>query len=127
MFPCDGSACTNASATLARPSTWRVNASVHTLSYGTNRITYAVNISRPELMVENELAVAGWQANSSRVSPVHTRLPLRAWRLSPGTYTFTTSYRDPERTSQLLLAIVALVAWLTCVVVLLRTRLLRRV
>jgi hypothetical protein len=119
-FPCDGQRCRGALAELPAAGGWRVSPDVHTLSYATNRITYSVSVSRPALMIENELSIPGWHADSARVRPVDTRLPLRAWRLSPGTYTFTASYRDPERTLQELVAIAALLSWLVGILVLWR-------
>jgi hypothetical protein len=126
-FPCDGQDCAATLAALGSPSRWGVSPDVHTLSYATNRITYAVSVPRPMLMVENELSIPGWHADSSRVRPVKTRLPARAWRLSPGTYTFTASYRDPERTPQELVTVAAVLAWLAGVLVLWRPPALRRV
>ncbi|HEY2180656.1 MAG TPA: hypothetical protein VGH09_03190 [Solirubrobacteraceae bacterium] len=126
-FPCSGRQCTTTLAALPAPSRWRVSSEVRTLSYATNRITYAVSLARPALMIENELSIPGWHAGSSHVRPVRTRLPLRAWRLAAGTYTFATSYRDPERTAQELVAIAALLAWLAGILVLWRPLALRRV
>jgi hypothetical protein len=71
-------------------------------------------------MVENELAVAGWHANTDRVQNVKSGTPLRAWRLSPGTYDFTASFHEPGRTSQWLAAALALAAWLGCVLLMAR-------
>jgi hypothetical protein len=71
-------------------------------------------------MVENELAVHGWQANASTVRTVDAGIPLRAWRLSRGTYSFTSKFVEPGRIPQELAAVLALVAWLGCLLALRR-------
>jgi hypothetical protein len=111
-FPCASAGCSETIAGLPSPSKWRPSAGVHTLSYGTDSITYAVDVARPELMVENELNVSGWHANTGKVRLIDAGTPLRAWRLSPGSYTFTASYREPEKVLQEVLVVVVLLAWL---------------
>ena len=73
-------------------------------------------------MVENELAVAGWKANTSRVRSVNSGAPLRAWRLSAGDYRFTASFHEPGRSLQELIVLLALASWAACVGLLLRAR-----
>lgn len=111
-FPCASAGCSETIAKLPNPNKWRPSAEVHTLSYGTSSITYAVDVARPELMIENELNIHGWHANTSRVRLLDAGTPLRAWRLSPGSYTFTASYRDPEKVPQQVLVVAVLLAWL---------------
>jgi muconolactone delta-isomerase len=94
---------------------------VQTLSYGDQRITYTVNISKPVLMVENELSVDGWRANTSKVQLVNAGIPLRAWRLAPGHYKFVAFFQEPDRTLQELAAVLALIAWLGCVLLIRRS------
>ncbi len=119
-FPCATTGCSSSTVHLPAPTTWTPSAGVHTLSYGTESIVYEVNISQPMLMVENELAIHGWRANTSRVHLVNAGIPLRAWRLSPGHYRFTATYRESDRTLQYLAVIAALLAWLGCAVILRR-------
>jgi hypothetical protein len=95
-------------------SSWHPSPDVQTLSYGPQRIVYSVNVSQPVLMVENELAISGWHADTPRVLSVDAGIPLRAWRLAPGRYRFTTSFQEPGRTPQELAVLVALAAWLGC-------------
>ena len=121
-FPCATVGCTNATVHLPPPSTWHASSSVRTLSYGADKIVYAVRVSQPTLMVENELAIAGWHANTGRVSSVKTATPLRAWRLSPGDYEFAASFAEPGRTLQELAAALALAAWFAGIFLLLRSR-----
>ena len=114
-FSCANVGCVNGAVRLPPPRTWQPSSEVQTLSYGDQRITYTVNISKPVLMVENELSVRGWRANTSKVQLVNAGIPLRAWRLSPGQYKFIASFQEPDRTLQELAAVLALIAWLGCV------------
>jgi hypothetical protein len=121
-FPCAQVGCQDTAVHLPASTAWRPSSEVHTLSYGTNSIVYAVNAARPVLMVENELAIRGWHADTPKVRLVKAGIPLRAWRLAPGRYTFTASYREPGRRPQELAVVVALLAWLGCAFALGRKR-----
>ena len=44
--------------------------------------SYAVHLRRPAVMVENELAIAGWHATTNRAHVIDGGIPLRTWRLS---------------------------------------------
>ncbi len=83
-FPCGAQSCTSVARALKTPTVWQPSNEVRTLSYGTSSITYAVNIARPVVMAENELAVDGWHSNSARVKLVKSPLPFRTWQLSAG-------------------------------------------
>jgi len=107
---------------LPNPTRWRPSSAVQTVSYGTSRIVYSVNTTKPVLMVENELAIRGWHANTSRVRLVDAGIPLRAWRLSPGHYRFVASFQEPDRNLQYLILAVAIAAWAGCVFALRRRR-----
>ncbi len=111
-FPCLDGRCAGGRASLPAPGTWRPDPDVRTLRYGINSIVYSVDVAKPTLMIENELAILGWHSNTSRVRSVNVGLPLRAWRLSPGRYDFTASYDQPGRTAQELALVAALCAWL---------------
>jgi hydrogenase/urease accessory protein HupE len=113
-FPCTAVGCSAGAVHLPSPRRWHASTAVHTVSYGADRIVYSVAVSQPTLMVENELAVAGWHANTDRVEAVKSGTPLRAWRLSPGTYRFTASFQEPGRSLQWSIAILALIAWIGC-------------
>jgi hypothetical protein len=113
IFPCVTVGCSS-SVHLPMSTTWRPSSDVHTLSYGVNGIVYSVHVSKAVLMVENELAVPGWQASTQRVRPVDAGIPLRAWRLAPGNYRFIATFHEPGRGLQYLALAVALVAWLGC-------------
>jgi hypothetical protein len=113
-FPCATVGCGTGAVRLPAVSSWRESSGVRTLAYGPDRIVYAVDVNRPELMVENELAIAGWRSSSPRVRSVQSGTPLRAWRLSPGEYEFTASFAEPGRTLQESLAALAVLAWLAC-------------
>jgi hypothetical protein len=114
-FPCSTVGCTTGAVHLPSPSTWSISPDVHTISYGADRIVYSVQLSQPALMIENELAIAGWHANTNRVRSINSGTPLRAWRLSPGRYQFTAGFQEPGRPLQELVASLALAAWLGCV------------
>ncbi len=119
-FPCATVGCSTGDVHVPALSSWRTSPDVRTISYGADRIVYAVKLSRPMLMIENELAIAGWHADTDRVRSVGSGTPLRAWRLSPGHYQFVASFDEPDRSLQELAALLALVAWLGCLVVILR-------
>jgi hypothetical protein len=119
-FPCRTVGCRSGAVHLSPPATWRPSAGVHTLSYGNQDIVYSVNLSKPTLMVENELAIQGWHASTDRIRVVNAGLPLRAWQLPAGRYTFTASFKEPGRGVQELAVIVALCAWLASVALLWR-------
>jgi hypothetical protein len=121
-FPCGTVGCSDRTVHLPAAKAWRPSAQIQTLSYGPNHITYAVNLSQPELMVENELAIPGWSSSAPQVRPVSAGIPLRAWRLSPGRYTFTATYRERGRTLQEMVVAGALIAWLACAIALRRKR-----
>jgi hypothetical protein len=125
LFACKTVNCSSG-ARLPAPRTWRPSPAVRTLSYGNQRIVYSVNVTKPALMVENELAVKGWHANSRRVSVVEAHVPFRAWRLSPGKYRFTASFQEPGRGLQGAVAALAALAWLACALTIFRGRLIRR-
>ena len=118
VFPCASVGCSGGAVRLPPPLRWRPNPRVQTLSYGVHGIVYDVDVSQPVLMVENELALRGWQSNTSKARIVRAGIPLRTWRLSPGHYQFTASYHEPGRAPQELAAIIALVAWIACAVTL---------
>lgn len=99
---------------LPSPATWRPSTAVHTVAYGMEDVVYSVDVSQPVLMVENELAIHGWRANSSKVRVVAAGIPFRAWRLSPGDYQFTASYHERGRLLQELMTLAALLAWAVC-------------
>jgi hypothetical protein len=120
IFPCAVVGCSAKDMHLPAPVTWQPSSDVQTLSYGPSGIVYAVHISQPMLMVENELALRGWHANTQRVHLVDTGIPLRAWRLSPGSYQFTATYQEPDRTLQEIVAIVAIAAWFGCMLLIRR-------
>ena len=113
-FPCATVGCGNGAVHLPASSVWRPSPAVRTLSYGTESIVYAVNTAEPVLMVENELAIRGWHSNTQLVHSINAGIPLRAWRLAPGRYTFVASFQEPGRELQLSAAVVALIAWLGC-------------
>jgi hypothetical protein len=120
VFPCAAS-CRNAQ-TLPAPATWHPSNSVRTLSYGAGRIVYAVDLKRPAVMVENELAVPGWHSNTSRAHVINSGIPLRTWRLDAGDYRFIASYQEPDRQLQEAAVIIGLIAWLGSVLLIVRRR-----
>ncbi len=120
MFPCATVGCDNGDVHLPPPQTWRPSPDAQTTSYGVHGISYTVKISKPMLMVENELAVAGWRTNTQRVHPVKAGIPLRAWRLSPGQYKFVATFQEPGRRLQYGALLLALLAWLGCLLQLAR-------
>jgi hypothetical protein len=122
VFPCAAGGC-QPKADLPDPASWRPSPAVRTLSYGRQRIVYQVSLPSPAVMVENELAISGWQSNDRRVQPASAGLPLRTWRLPAGNYRFTTTYNEPGRLTQALAAVAGLLCWLGCVFLLRRRRL----
>lgn len=114
IFPCTAVGCSSRAVHLPAVTTWHPNPRVHTLSYGAEDIVYSVNISQPVLMVENELAINGWRANTPKVHLVSAKIPLRTWRLSPGRYQFTATYHERGRLLQDLMVAIAIAAWLGC-------------
>ncbi len=115
-FQCAAVGCISGDVHLPAPTTWQVSPKVQTISYGAEEIVYSVKLTQPTLMVENELAIAGWHANS-RVQSVKSGTPLRAWRLSPGEYEFTARFQEPGRSLQELTGGLALIAWFGCMIV----------
>jgi hypothetical protein len=111
-FACGQANCLGGTVGLPAPSRWRPSPDVRTTSYGPNGIVYEVHAKRFELMVENELAIPGWHTGSRRVRLLSTQLPLRVWKLSPGNYRFTATYQQPGKETQLLVAVVAALAWI---------------
>ncbi|HTW42740.1 MAG TPA: hypothetical protein VMD79_10545 [Solirubrobacteraceae bacterium] len=120
VFPCAAVGCSKGAVHLPAATSWTPSSYVRTESYGTQSIRYSVDLAQPSLMVENELSVTGWQANTSKVRAVDAGIPLRTWRLAAGKYTFTASFHEPGRAAQDLFAALALLAWLALIVVLAR-------
>lgn len=121
VFPCAQVSCRSGSVHLPSPATWRPATTVRTLAYGVSGVTYAVDVSRPSLMVENELPLDGWQSSSARATFVDARIPLRAWRIAAGRYVFKASYVQPGATEQELAALAALLLF-ACLAAALRAR-----
>jgi hypothetical protein len=117
-FPCSAVGCRSGHVTLPPAQTWRPSPYVSTTSYGVKGIEYTVNIPQPMLLVENELAVGGWHANTKQVNVVNASVPLRAWSLSPGRYRFTTTFQEPGRSLQYIALAATLIAWLGCILML---------
>lgn len=122
VFPCPNSGCPTSAVQLPPPRTWRPSPSVHTLSYGAGKIVYAVHLTRPAVMVENELAIRGWRSNTPRARIIDGGIPLRVWSLGPGTYTFAASYHESGRTLQLSAVGAALFGWFGSLFLLFRRR-----
>jgi hypothetical protein len=120
VFPCATVGCSSGGVHLPPPATWRVSSGVRTTSYGAEQIVYSVKLPEPALMVENELAIAGWRSDSDRVQSVKSGIPLRTWRLAPGTYKFVASFQEPGRPLQELAAALALGTWLACILAVVR-------
>ncbi len=106
-FPCATVGCRSGHVRLPSATTWTPSSAVRSVSYSASGITYSVNVTEPTLMVENELAIQGWQASTPKVRIVGTGGPLRAWRLSPGRYKFAATYHLPSAGKQLLAALAA--------------------
>jgi hypothetical protein len=120
LFPCSAVGCRGGGVRLPPPQTWRPSSYARTTSYGVHGIVYSIDVERPMLMVENELAIRGWRANSQRVKPVDAGVPFRAWRLSAGRYQFTATFQEPGRDIQYLAVLIALLGWLGCALALAR-------
>ena len=121
-FPCASVGCHTGAVHLPPVATWRTSPGVRTIAYHADQIVYSVKLAQPALMVENELAVAGWRANTDRVQGVGSGTPLRSWRLSAGEYQFTASFHEPGRSLQEVAALLALAAWLGSVGVIVGNR-----
>jgi hypothetical protein len=117
-FPCSTVGCSAGHIHLPESKVWNPSPYVHTTSYGIKGITYAVDIPQPMLLVENELAVKGWRANTTQVQTVDAGLPFRTWRLSPGHYRFTATFQEPDRSLQYIALAVTLMGWLGCILML---------
>ena len=113
-FPCAVVGCESGAVRLPSASTWHPSPSIQTTSYGEEDIVYSVNISQPELLIENELAIRGWSTKSPHVASVDAGIPLRAWRLSPGRYKFVASFQEPDRWLQWVALALGLVSLLAC-------------
>jgi hypothetical protein len=122
-FPCPTISCQGVAAHLPLIQKWRPSPYIHTTSYGLSAITYSVDTAQPMLLVENELAIRGWRANTTRVHAVDVNLPFRAWSLAPGHYQFTATFQEPGRLVQYIALVTTLTAWLGCIFILLSSRL----
>jgi len=122
VFPCPAGGCATSPPRLPDRSTWKPGSGVRTLSYGTDSVVYSVQLDRPAVMVENELAIRGWRADTSRAQIVPASIPLRTWRLAPGSYRFTARFTLPGRGLQGIAAAVAVLAWVGCLLALRRRR-----
>lgn len=120
LFPCAAVGCATGSVHLPAASTWKPSKAVKTLSYSAQGVTYVVKVTRPSLMVENELTYDGWGSASKRVTLVNAGVPFRAWRLTPGTYTFTATFAQPGLLVQNLAAVTAALLFVTLGIVLWR-------
>lgn len=71
--------------------------------YGTTRVEYQVNLSRPATVVENEAYWRGWSAEigGRRIEAFEVN-GFRAWSLPAGQYRMTPTFRPPRRLQGLL-------------------------
>jgi hypothetical protein len=122
VWPCPQSGCTSGAIRLPPAAGWRPSPAVTTTAYGLGGVTYRVSVRQPSLMVENELPIKGWRSDSSRATLVDAGVPLRAWRLAPGSYTFTATFHQPGARIQDAAAVFAAIAWIGVIVVLRRRR-----
>ncbi len=106
-FSCAAVGCQSGHLDLPPVSSWRPSSAVTTTAYSIRGIVYSVHVSQPTLMIENELNVPGWSSGDARAVAVNAQIPLRAWRLDPGTYSFRATFHQPDRGVQCAAAIAA--------------------
>ncbi|HEX6884948.1 MAG TPA: hypothetical protein VF530_16350 [Planctomycetota bacterium] len=95
-------------------------------SFAPAELRYAVSTSVPALLVENEPAFPGWSARradtGAALEPVPQAWPLRAWRVPPGEYALTLSFRMPGLRLAGAASLAAALLWLGLLVYGLRRR-----
>ena len=85
--------------------------------YGINEIEYEVSLSRPQLLVENEMYFPGWRARlatpiGDAIEAVPVNGAFRGWRLPAGTYRMTASFTMPYLRALRACALGSLAVWL---------------
>lgn len=85
--------------------------------YGVNDITYDVALSRPRVLVENEIYFPGWRASLSTpggdvIDARPSEGVFRTWSLPAGQYTMTVRFEFPYLTVLRLVSAVSFALWL---------------
>lgn len=104
VLPCSRADCTGGRSGLVPGSEQQPSEAVTTVSYGASKVRYRVDLPVRSLMIENEIPAPGWSADRRAVRQVAVAGALRGWVLPAGRYSFTASYRQPERGAQQALA-----------------------
>jgi hypothetical protein len=97
---------------------------VRQIHYGINEIDYILSITRPILMVENEIYFPGWSAtlkaddgSTRQIQAISVNKIFRAWQLPAGNYRMTAHFELPNLKIYNGISIVSLVFWMLAFVI----------
>ncbi|MGQ0679172.1 MAG: hypothetical protein ACT4OM_05870 [Actinomycetota bacterium] len=119
VIPCSQIDCSATALGLPYDMDSHLSASVETIAYGMDRIEYRVDLPEASLLIENELAAPGWSSTQPGIAQVEIAGALRGWTVPAGRYNFATTYRQPERSAQLVVVALGLAAMTPSVISLL--------
>lgn len=90
---------------------------VRQVRYGVNEIEYTLALTKPVLMVENEIYFPGWSATlkseqgSTRIRAIPVNDVFRAWQLPSGNFKMTARFELPHRWVYNGISIASLALW----------------
>ena len=91
---------------------------VRQIYYGINEVEYRVSLSKPLLMVENEVYFPGWRASlrsnekTCEIQAISANDIFRAWLLPAGSYKMVARYEFPYAHIYNGIGVVSLIIWM---------------
>jgi len=91
--------------------------------YGINDITYKISLSKPMLLVENEIFFPGWKATliypdkEVEIDALITNKAFRSWLLPSGDYEMKAYFQFPNFILYKIISIFAFVIWISIIVI----------
>src|SRR6185295_9806228 len=78
-----------------------VDGTITQTRYGVNEIIYDISLTKPRLLVENEMFFPGWRARlsepaGSTIEAIAVNGVFRGWVLPAGRYTMTARFQFPQ-------------------------------
>ncbi|MCB1045404.1 MAG: hypothetical protein KDC35_20850 [Acidobacteria bacterium] len=102
---------------------------VEPILYGTNRISYKVNLNQAMVLLENEIFFEGWTGEIENpvgenitVEPERVLKALRSWRLPAGNYQFNLTFRTPYLRQASYVSLTFALLWLMAIGLLIAIR-----
>jgi len=101
--------------------------------YGIDDITYDVSLSKPMLLIENEMYFPGWKATlifpdkEIEIDALVTNEVFRSWILPPGEYEMKANFQFPNLILYKMISVIAFVIWISIVIIYWRKKIVGRI